>query len=101
MSQVRQSALARADLIQIWVDVALDSQAAADRVYDRLEARVKILERFPEAGMARPDIAKDARILVESPYLILYRLVSEGVQIVRVLHGARDIDDSLFSEGIE
>ena len=101
MSQVRQSALARADLIQIWVDIALDNQAAADRVYDRLEARVKILERFPEAGMARPDIAKDARILVDSPYLILYRLVSEGVQIVRVLHGARDIDDSLFSEGIE
>ncbi len=101
MSQVRQSALARADLIQIWVDIALDNQAAADRVYDRLEARVKILERFPEAGMARPDIAKDARVLVESPYLILYRLVSEGVQIVRVLHGARDIDDSLFSEGIE
>jgi toxin ParE1/3/4 len=101
MSQVRQSALARADLIQIWVDIALDNQAAADRVYDRLEARVNILERFPEAGMARPDIAKDARVLVESPYLILYRLVSEGVQIVRVLHGARDIDDSLFSEGIE
>ena len=101
MSQVRQSALARADLIQIWVDIALDNQAAADRVYERLEARVKILERFPEAGMARPDIAKDAMVLVESPYLILYRLVSEGVQIVRVLHGARDIDDSLFSEGIE
>jgi len=101
MSQVRQSALARADLIQIWVDIALDNQAAADRVYDRLEARVNILERFPEAGMARPDIAKDAMVLVESPYLILYRLVSEGVQIVRVLHGARDIDDSLFSEGIE
>ena len=101
MSQVRQSALARADLIQIWVDIALDNQAAADRVYDRLEARVNILERFPEAGMARPDIAKDAMVLVESPYLILYRLVSEGVQIIRVLHGARDIDDSLFSEGIE
>jgi toxin ParE1/3/4 len=101
MSQVRQSALARADLIQIWVEIALDNQAAADRVYDRLEARVNILERFPEAGMARPDIAKDARVLVESPYIILYRLVSEGVQIVRVLHGARDIDDSLFSEGIE
>jgi toxin ParE1/3/4 len=99
--EVRHSALARADLIQIWVDIALDNQAAADRVYERLEARVKILERFPEAGMARPDIAKEARVLVESPYLILYRLVSGGVQIVRVLHGARDIDDSLFSEGIE
>jgi toxin ParE1/3/4 len=52
-------------------------------------------------GPARPDIAGDARILVERPYLILYRLVPEGVQIVRVLHGARDIDGALFSEGIE
>jgi toxin ParE1/3/4 len=101
MSKVRHTALARADLIRIWVDIALDDPAAADRVYDCLDARVKILQRFPEAGMARPDIAKDARVLVESPYLIVYRLVSGGVQIVRVLHGARDIDGSLFSEGIE
>lgn len=79
----------------------MDNLAAADRVYDRLEARVKILERFPEAGVARPDIAKDARVLVESPYLILYRLVPGGTQIVRVLHGAREIDDSSFNEGIE
>jgi plasmid stabilization system protein ParE len=33
--------------------------------------------------------------------LILYRLIPEGVQIVRVLHGARDIDHALYLEGIE
>jgi plasmid stabilization system protein ParE len=39
-------------------------------------------------------------MLVERPYLILYRLVPGGVQVVRVLHGARRIDPPLFSEGV-
>ena len=30
-------------------------------------------------------------MLVEAPYLILYRVVPDAVQIVRVIHGARDI----------
>lgn len=39
-------------------------------------------------GAARPDIAPDARMLVEGSYLILYRIRTEDVQIVRVVHGA-------------
>lgn len=100
-SAIRQTARARADLLAIWEDVASDDPAAADRLFDRLEARVRILETFAEAGRARPDIAPDARMLVERPYLILYRLVPEGVQVVRMLHGARYIDRLLFSEGME
>ena len=46
-------------------------------------------------------IASDARILVEQPYLIFYRRRSDHVQIVRVLHGARDIDTQLITEGFE
>ncbi|MBV9537824.1 MAG: type II toxin-antitoxin system RelE/ParE family toxin [Acidisphaera sp.] len=73
----------------------------ADRVFDQLQARVLILERYPEVGPARPDIAPDARALVEPPYLILYRLAGRGPEIVRVLHGARQIDAALFREGLE
>jgi toxin ParE1/3/4 len=62
---------------------------------------VEILKRFPKAGRLRPDIAADARVLVESPYLILYRVISNAAQIVRILHGARDIDAALFKKGIE
>jgi toxin ParE1/3/4 len=99
--QVRHSKRARRDLIKIWVDIALENPGAADRVYDQLEARVRILEQFPEAGPVRRDIAADARVLVERPYLILYRLIPEGVQIVRVLHGAQDIDGGDFEQGVE
>ena len=100
-SRVNQTARARADLLAIWRDVAADDPAAADRLFDRLKARVRILETFPEAGPSRPDIAPDARVLVEWLYLILYRLVPGGVQVVRVLHGARHVDRPLFSEGLE
>ena len=40
-------------------------------------------------------------MLVERPYLILYRVMSDGVQIVRILHGARDIDATIFVEGLK
>ena len=62
---------------------------------------LKYLRRFPASGPLRPDIAPEARALVELPYLILYRIIPEGVQIVRVLHGARNIDITLFIQGME
>ena len=101
MATVRQTTLARDDLLSIWVDIARENPAAADRIYDRLEAKMAILARYPEAGLVRRDIAADARMLVEPPYLILYRLIPEGVQIIRVLHGARNIGAKLFNQGIE
>jgi toxin ParE1/3/4 len=99
--QIRHTARARRDLIEIWLDIAAANPAAADGVYIRLEARIKILETFPKAGPARRKIAAEARALVEPPHVILYRIVADGVQIVRVLHGARHIDTALFMEGIE
>lgn len=101
MPQIRWSARAPADLLDIWLGIAPHALDAADRVYDRIEARLRILETSVQAGPARPDIAPEARALVQGPYLILYRIVADGAQIVRVLHGARNIGRALFLEGIE
>jgi toxin ParE1/3/4 len=99
--RVLHTARARRDLIDIWLEVSSDDAAAADDLYNRLEARVEVLKRFSEAGPRRPDIAPDARVLMEPPYLILYRIIRSNVQIVRVLHSARNIDRRLFAEGLE
>ncbi|MBV9734443.1 MAG: type II toxin-antitoxin system RelE/ParE family toxin, partial [Acidisphaera sp.] len=40
MAQLRKTAQARRDLLDIWLHIALDDPAAADRVFDRLEARI-------------------------------------------------------------
>lgn len=85
----------------MWQAVAEHNITAADRVYDRIEARLEILQTFPEAGVVRPNIAPDARLLIEPPYLIFYRIAPDAIQIVRVLHGARNIDAKLFGQGVE
>jgi len=95
---VRHTRRARADLLDIWLEIASKNPAAADRLYDRLEARVKVLGEYPEIGTARSDIAAEARMLVEGSYLVLYRIRADDVQIVRVLHGARNIDRQLYKE---
>ena len=43
-------------------------------------------------GAARPDIATEVRYLTVGNYLILYRELSNSVEIVRVLHGARNLE---------
>jgi toxin ParE1/3/4 len=44
-------------------------------------------------GVARPDIAADARCLPYQDYLILYRVSARGIEIVRVVHGAQRLQE--------
>jgi len=84
------------DLDDIWLHVALDNPPAADRLIDRIFVRCGRLANHPSLGPARPDIDPDARILVIGDYLALYRLIGADVEIVRVTHGARRLQN-LFS----
>jgi len=68
----------------------------ADRWLDRIEARCRQLETFPELGPVRADIAADARMLVIGRWLVLYRLIPDGVQVVRIVDAARDISQLPF-----
>ena len=90
---------ARSDLFSIWQHLADIDPSAADRLTERLRARVQLLRQFPDIGVARPDIRDDVRMLVEAPYLILYRVMPDTVQVVRVVHGARDITADNFTAG--
>ena len=44
-------------------------------------------------GRARPELRADLRSLPFGAYLILYRVVEDGVEIIRVVHAARNLDD--------
>ncbi|MCE3267716.1 MAG: plasmid stabilization system [Solirubrobacterales bacterium] len=91
MPRISLSAQAEIDFDDIWFSIALSSPRAADRMLDRLAYRMSMLEDFPELGPARPELGAGARVLVEGNYLIIYRLVSDEVEVVRVMHGARDL----------
>ena len=91
MPRVRRTPLAAQDLEDIWFYVAQDDPAAADRLLDTFEEKIGLLAENPHIGPARPDIAEDLRYSPVGSYLLLYRIVSGGVEIVRVVHGARDL----------
>ena len=82
---------AEEDLIEIWAHIAKDDPRAADRTLDELERRTMLLARYPEIGRERPDIAEGVRYLASGNYLILYRLASDCVEVVRYVHGRRNL----------
>lgn len=86
---------AEEDLLDIWHYVAQDSPHAADHLLDEIDAKSALLAANPYLGPARPDIAPELRYALVGRYLILYRIIADGVQIVRVVHGARRLSDLL------
>ncbi len=80
------------DLDAIYDWIAEDDAEAAARHVRRLTAAALSLRDFPLRGMARPEIGAGARSLVVGRYLVLYRVSSARVEIVRFVHGARDVD---------
>ncbi len=79
-----------ADLDHIRHYVLLNNPKAAGPTADRIEAATRRLRRFPNSG--RPsDIAGTREIVVSGvPYLVVYRVAPEAVQILRVFHTSRD-----------
>lgn len=86
---VRRTAQADEDLMDLWVYIAQDNPKAADRLLDEIEDKFGLLSEQPRLGPARPDIAPELRYVPVGRYLILYREIADGIEVVRVVHGAR------------
>lgn len=86
-----RTALAEEDLIGIWLRVAADDPGAADRLLDDLDQAAQLLAANPGMGPARDDIAPGFRYFPIRNYLFLYRIIDNGIQAVRFIHGARDV----------
>ena len=93
MPVLQRTAQAEEDLIDIWLYIAQDNPAAADRLLDKIDGKILLLAEQPAIGRAREDIAPDLRFLPIGKYLILYRIILDGIEIVRVVQGARNLKD--------
>lgn len=94
-AQIIRSPAAENDLVDIWLAIAEGSPRAANHFLDAIAERILQLAAFPESGSLRPDIGVDARALTIGNYLILYRLAGGQIEIVRIVHGARDVSSLL------
>ena len=82
---------AEADLGGIWVRIARDSPANATRFINRVLERCERLADMPGTGRPRADLGPDLRSVALGNYLIFYRPIEGGIEVVRVLHGRRNI----------
>lgn len=93
MSQLRISPRASSDLIEIWSYIADDSVANADAFIDKMYETIELLASQPGSGRRREELAPGIQSFPIGRYIIFYRVVAGAIEIVRVLHGARDIEN--------
>lgn len=98
MSQVMRRPLAEADILEIWDYIAEDSIAAADHWIDRLDEQFRLLATQPKMGRTRDELAAGVRSHPFGRYVIFYMPLDDGIDVVRVLHGSRDIDAVFHSQ---
>ena len=97
MSRVHKLPQAEEDLLDIWVHIASDSPFHADRFLDLLDDKMRLLADAPGMGRSRAELSPGLRGFPVGNYLIFYRQAGTGIEVVRVLHGSRDIE-ALFHD---
>jgi toxin ParE1/3/4 len=109
MSRVIRRQAARQDLVEIaYYYIRQGSPATARRFRDQAEALFRRLAGMPGMGAAydpsHPALAglRFMPVTRFKKYLVFYRAIPSGIEVIRVLHGVRDIDGILSEEfGIE
>ena len=86
---------AEADLEDIALYIAEDNVQAARQWIEDMYVLCQQLGEMPAMGIAKPAIGSGLRMLRAGSYLILYQQVDKGVEIVRVIRGARQWQDLL------
>lgn len=82
---------AREDALEIWQYIAADNEAAATALLHRSDRAIRTLAANPLAGRGRPEIGLDIRSFPVGNYILFYIPTTTAIEVVRILHGARDI----------
>ena len=99
MARVIRTPLARQDLKEIGRHIARESRSrsVALRFLDSFQQRLQLYARQPEMGQRRPDLGAEVRHFSVGHYVVFYRPIESGIEVLRVIHGSRDIPSAWWS----
>ena len=92
MIQVTRRPQAEADILEIWAYIAEGSIVEADNWVDKLDEKLALWATQPMMGRARDELVEGVRSFAFGRYVVFYQPLPDGIDVVRVLHGRRDID---------
>jgi toxin ParE1/3/4 len=76
--------------------ISVSSPVYAEQVVERIVVRLRQVQEYPESGRLVPEAPNvDIRELVEPPYRLIYRVRSETVEILAIVHGRQDLPSHL------
>lgn len=90
MSQYVINALACQDLNDIADYFAENSVEAGERFFQAFNRKCQQLIAFPNSGKSYEAIRPGLRGLPFEKYIIFYRILNDGIEILRVVSGRRD-----------
>jgi toxin ParE1/3/4 len=92
MSRYVLSHRADQDLERIWRSIAKSSPLNATAFLEKLASKFELLATQPLIGSAEDDLYPGMRVFFVDSYIVIHRPIPNGVEIVRVVHGARESD---------
>ena len=82
---------ALADLDGIADHIGENNPDAAGRFVQKVKETCRLIAGRPLMGRARNDLLPELRGFPVGNYLIFYDVTSDGIQVVRIVHGSRDL----------
>lgn len=81
------------DLVEIGRHIASRSGNVdvAIRFLDRIEEKFLAYARQPEMGDQRPDLGDNIRVFPVDNYVVIYQPLSDGILVLMVTQGSRNI----------
>lgn len=93
---------AESDLDAVFEHIAQDNPIAAERFVARIRVYCEGFSEFSERGTLRRDIGEDLRVVgFERRVAIVFRVLDDHVQIVRIFYGGRDLERLLRDENLK
>lgn len=88
---------AREDIRSIFEFILVENPRAADAVLTRFDVAVERLCDHPHIGPLAPETGSSSlRRLSIQPYVIYYSASDDLIRIMRILHSARSVDNTVF-----
>lgn len=84
------------DLGEIESFIRADNPAAAVKFIEKLEGTFRQLAQSPGIGRRRSELSSSLRSIRVSEYLIFYCVHEQVLEVVRVIHGKRDLKPTDF-----
>lgn len=83
------------DLDEIWLYIAQDNINRADHFVNELQALCEgKLAMFPKMGSRRDYLEKNILAFPHQNYMIYYRELENTLEIVRLMHGSIDVENT-------